>query len=550
MHWFGGSIAEAVNLSKQKNAIFVVFIEGDNELSSEMAATIDDTVVVKRLSDQGNFLAIKLKSGTTNYTHFAQIYQFVPVPSLFFIGRNGTPLEVVCAGVQPANLATRIDRILEEHHKEKPSVQPSTSSQSIKETSSPQTSAQTPAAPTPAAPTPAAPTPATATPAIPTPAPAIPVTPTPAKFTPEKPEETPDDTSEPAAKVQKTHHETKSGQQYTVVCDGDVCVRQPTAPDQPGPSQPTAKASAPESVQSEASIEEKLERAKELIEAKRREKAAQEKELEKQKEMERRNTGQGVAELKRWQAEQEMKQIQEERKREKLENNMARQRILEQIAQDRAERRARDFVPTVQQTAPVAPVTPATVAAAGGAATSGDNARARIQFKLPDGSSHTAQFPADSKLSDVTRYIADNLQMSESQISLWTAFPRQELQTASASLRALQLAPSAALLVRARRPAPAPPLAGLVAFVTQFFTSFILEPTQQFYTWLCSRLFPPAIGGAPGGAPGDAPRPPPEGPRGSPPPGLRKRGNIHRLPGERPGEDDNNTWNGNSTQQM
>ncbi|XP_053623553.1 UBX domain-containing protein 4-like [Plodia interpunctella] len=266
--------------------------------------------------------------------------------------------------------------------------------------------------------------------------------------------------------------------------------------------------------------------------------------------MERRNTGQGVAELKRWQAEQEMKQIQEERKREKLENNMARQRILEQIAQDRAERRARDFVPTVQQTAPVAPVTPATVAAAGGAATSGDNARARIQFKLPDGSSHTAQFPADSKLSDVTRYIADNLQMSESQISLWTAFPRQELQTASASLRALQLAPSAALLVRARRPAPAPPLAGLVAFVTQFFTSFILEPTQQFYTWLCSRLFPPAIGGAPGGAPGDAPRPPPEGPRGSPPPGLRKRGNIHRLPGERPGEDDNNTWNGNSTQQM
>ena len=43
--------------------------------------------------------------------------QFVPVPSLFFIGRNGTPLEVVCAGVEPQSLATRIDRILQEHRK-------------------------------------------------------------------------------------------------------------------------------------------------------------------------------------------------------------------------------------------------------------------------------------------------------------------------------------------------------------------------------------------------------------------------------------------------
>lgn len=30
MHWYGGSIAEAVNLSKQRNAIFVVFVEGNS----------------------------------------------------------------------------------------------------------------------------------------------------------------------------------------------------------------------------------------------------------------------------------------------------------------------------------------------------------------------------------------------------------------------------------------------------------------------------------------------------------------------------------------
>ncbi|PZC72418.1 hypothetical protein B5X24_HaOG211231 [Helicoverpa armigera] len=73
MHWYGGSIAEAVTLSKQRNAIFVVFVEGDNDLSAEMAATIDDSVVLARLSDPANFLAVKLKSGSANYTHFAQI---------------------------------------------------------------------------------------------------------------------------------------------------------------------------------------------------------------------------------------------------------------------------------------------------------------------------------------------------------------------------------------------------------------------------------------------------------------------------------------------
>ncbi|XP_063835615.1 UBX domain-containing protein 4-like [Ostrinia nubilalis] len=680
MHWYGGSIAEAVTLSKQKNAIFVVFVEGENDLSAEMSATIDDSAVVKRLSDQTNFLAIKLKSGTTNYTHFAQIYQFVPVPSLFFIGRNGTPLEVVCAGVQPSNLATRIDRILEEHHNEKqPSMQPSTSAQNVREQTSSLLQAEAAAS------------------AAPEPKPA--------------PEEQPETSSGPAAKIQKTehhevtksgqeydvvcdgdvcvrrpraagaepgpsqrpepvsaatehhevtksgqeydvvcdgdvcvrrpraagaepgpsqrpepvsaateHHEvTKSGQEYDVVCDGDVCVRRPRAagaepgPSQrpepvsaanhtsllrrpkrplqflaqlkcssskyvqverqktehhevtksgqeydvvcdgdvcvrrpraagaePGPSQrpePVSAASQmetePSAEDSTASMEEKLERAKELIEARRREKAQKEKELEKQKELERRSQGQGMTELKNWQAEQELRQIQEERKREKFENNLARQRILEQIAQDRAERRARDQAPR----APPAPP-------AQSGATSGDGSgRARVQFKLPDGRSHTAHFAADDTLATLQQHIADNLQMSASNFSLWTAFPRRELSDPSATLRQLELAPSAALLVLPRRAptqvAAPSPVASIVAIFTQFITSFILAPSQQLFNWIRARLFAPP-----------PPTTPSQPPRASPPPGLRRRGNIHRLPGDRAADDDNNTWNGNSTQQM
>ncbi|XP_038217588.1 UBX domain-containing protein 4 [Zerene cesonia] len=518
MHWFGGTIAEAVTLSKQKNAIFVVFVEGDNDQSKELAATIDDGAVLKRLADENNFLAIKLMSGSENYTYFAQIYQFVPVPSLFFIGRNGTPLEVVCAGVQAQSLAERIDRILEEHYKgTKTTVQPSTSGQNIKQQTTNLLQSE-----------------AGAVAPHPEPSEAVKEK-TPEVLSHEKPE-----TSEPPPKVPKTtHHEvTRSGAEYDVVCDGDVCTRVPRDnPHLPGPSGVDTQTKTVETSSSDISAEEKMERAKELIEARRREKVEKEKELERQKELERRATGQGVAELKRWQAEQEMKQIQEERKRERLENNLARQRILEQIAQDRAERRARDLPPP-----PVPQPVPHATAGDGGG-------RARVQFKLSDGGSRTAT-PHNVQ------------QMSPSSFSLWTAFPRRELVAEGASLRELQLAPSAALLVLPRRAAPAAPprlapLAPLLSFISQLFSSLILDPSYQLYAWLRGRLF--AAPRVRGPSPNAGPTSPTSagagaaGPNASPnagPNGIRRRGNIHRLTGDRPGDDDNNTWNGNSTQQM
>ncbi|CAH2083949.1 unnamed protein product [Euphydryas editha] len=531
MHWFGGSMAEAVTLSKQKNAIFVVFVEGDNDLSKELATTIDDSVVMKRLADPNNFLAVKLKSGSENYTFFAQIYQFVPVPSLFFIGRNGTPLEVVCAGIEPQNLATRIDRILQEHRKDHPntSVQPSTSSSDVKDqtanflqSESAATKAQEPE-----------PVPSGSD---------ISKTPKTIPISPETPKSAPTEETEssgPAAKIAKTEHNetTKSGVEYEVVCEGDVCVRRPKG-DQPGPSGTSpGTQQTPAASESSSSTAEKIDKAKELIEIRRREKADKEKELEKQKELERRSIGQGVAELKRWQADQELKQIQEERKREKMENNLARQRILEQIAQDRAERRARE-----QQPAPA----PAPAGVRSAAAVGDAEGRARVQFKLPDGSAHTAHFDSSDTLAHLQRYVADNLHLTPSSFSLWTAFPRRELTEREASLRELQLAPSAALLVLLRpgtvAAAPAAsPAAALLAFFTQLFTSLILNPTYQIYNWLHSRFI---------GAPPTNPPEPSNTPSSPNPPGLRRRGNIHRLTGDTSGDDDNNTWNGNSTQQM
>ncbi|XP_013177035.1 PREDICTED: UBX domain-containing protein 4 isoform X1 [Papilio xuthus] len=563
MHWYGGSIAEAVALSKQRNAIFVVFVEGDNEQSAEMSSTIDNVAVEKRLSNSENFLAIKLKSGSINYTHFAQIYQFVPVPSLFFINRNGTPLEVVCAGVEAQNLATRIDRIIEEHNKDKKgNVQPSTSGQSLKQQTANLIQAEagnagneSEAAPTPQPTRPSSTasyeakiaTPSTSASSI---------------------DAEPETSSGPAAKIPKTefHEVTRSGQEYEVVCDGDICVRKPKEKlEEPGPSTKDTTANKPETPAptpvSPASSDEKVERAKELIEAVKKEKLEKEKEerqtssgnteLEKQKELERRALGQGVAELKKWQADQELKQLQEERKREKLENNLARQRILEQIAQDRAERRARD------QPSPQAPQPPHTSQPPPPTSTVGDGgSRARVQFKMADGNAHTAHFDVDTTLLELRRYVATNLQLRQSEFSLWTAFPRQELTEEGSTLRQLRLAPSAALLVLPRRvPATiATPstFSNIISFLTQLFTSLILEPSQQLYAWLRARIAPatppPARARARASpAPSPAAPAPPQPPHV---PSVRRRGNIHRLAGDANNDDDNNTWNGNSTQQM
>lgn len=73
----------------------------------------------------------------------------------------------------------------------------------------------------------------------------------------------------------------------------------------------------------------------------------------------------------------------------------------------------------------------------------------------------------------------------------------------------------------------------------------VLDPSYQLYTWIRSRLFTPRANSSDSTPRDNTTITPP----GNASPGIRRRGNIHRLTGDRP-DDDNNTWNGNSTQQM
>lgn len=142
---------------------------------------------------------------------------------------------------------------------------------------------------------------------------------------------------------------------------------------------------------SELSKDEKIQHAKDLVDKKREEKKSEEQEKERQKEIERRKLGQDMQKLKEWQKDQELKELMEKRKKEKIEDKAARDRILAQIAQDKADRAARfGTSPPTATESKQEPSKPTVVPNS-----------ARLQFKLPDGSSSSNTFENYTTLQEV-----------------------------------------------------------------------------------------------------------------------------------------------------
>lgn len=285
---------------------------------------------------------------------FAAIYQLVPLPSLFFIGKNGQPIEVVTGNTKTVEeLDSKIKNILEISGI---SNEASSSNLISSEQQSASTSAST------------------------------------------------------SVDVQ--------------------------------PIKPIEKVKKPE-----ISHEEKLQKAKDLIEKTRRIKDAQEAEERRQKEMERRKQGQDSQDLKKWQEDQEMKQLKEDRKREKEEEQSARKRILEQIAQDRAERSHKFGGANIPLSPPKEPEnkpaasTPRT-----------DNSEfARIQFKKPGGGSEMQTFNSSDLFQVLRNYVQDNILASTGirDFKLATTFPKRDYTLADngQTLSQLGLSPTSVLLI-------------------------------------------------------------------------------------------------------
>jgi len=339
MRWFQGGIAEAVAASKARNAIFVVFVEGKDDASISAAAAVDNVAVSSKL-ESDEFVAIKLDSGSEAHRQFVQIYKLVPVPSMFFIGGNGIPLEVVAGEITVPGLLQKITSVLEKSGKvvspiEAEGEAAATGMQDAKQNS---------------------------------------------------PEIIPD----------------RAGCMVEGASTFKEEVVQVT-----NPSDSQTQAAAP-AVKETSNVEEKMERAKQLVEKKRKEKEEEDKQTQRQKEMERRKMGQEVQKLRRWQQDQELKHLKEDRQKEKAEEAAARERILRQIAEDRAERASR-FNAAQEAAKKQAEEELRKRSEEQAAHTAAQYDMARIQFRLPDGSSHSHNFEITATLGEVRSYAARHL---------------------------------------------------------------------------------------------------------------------------------------------
>ncbi|XP_071666848.1 UBX domain-containing protein 4 isoform X1 [Patagioenas fasciata] len=313
----------------------------------------------------------------------------------------------------------------------------------------------------------------------------------------------------------------------------------------------------------------RVERVTKKLEERREEKRKEEEQREIKKEIERRKTGKEMLEYKRRQEEELTKRMLEERNREKAEERAARERIRQQIAMDRAERAARFAKSKEEAEAAKAAALQAKqteIEARKEASQKERSAIARIQFRLPDGSSFTNQFPSEARLEEARQFAAQTVGNAYGNFSLATMFPRREFtkEDYGKKLLELELAPSASVvLLPAGRPATS---------VVQSsggdlwkFLGTILYPLLAVWRFISNFLFtspPPSQSNVRPAHQQDHPNPSASSGVEQSRQAVRKRvvekrgedfkkeGKIYRLRTQDDGEDENNTWNGNSTQQM
>ncbi|KAI0226221.1 UBX domain-containing protein 4 [Lamellibrachia satsuma] len=313
-------------------------------------------------------------------------------------------------------------------------------------------------------------------------------------------------------------------------------------------------------------LSSRVAKAKDLIAQKQQQKALKEKEEAKRNEKERRVMGQQLHQMRQQQADEQMKEDAENVKKDREEAKKARERVKAQIAQDRAERAARFQQEKAERDQAVANKQQARQAASSEVRTKHESARresAVLQFRLPDGSSVTQQFPSSDTLAVARDFVTQHVGSSLGAFRLSTMFPKREFlnEHMSQTFLDLGLVPtSVVMILPARHEASR---AGPVASSTGLLWT-LLSPFLGIWNFISTMLF--ATPSQPHGSYNDADRqvsePEPaatpstqstSGQRNRPQSsyGMRKRpqGNMHRLSAD-DSDEDNATWNGNSTQQL
>ncbi|XP_066468007.1 UBX domain-containing protein 4 [Tiliqua scincoides] len=496
MRWFPGTIPAAIAAAKQRSAVFVVFVAGDDEQSTEMAASWENEKVTEAATD--GFVAIKINTQSDACLQFSQIYPVVCIPSSFFIGDSGIPLEVIAGSVSADELITRIQKVKQMHVLKNEALENSASC--------------------------------------------------------------------PSSLYNLTEHSPSQAAQPFEAQPERLNV---ASSDDTGLVQTNAKIDRRAEPEVTDDLATKVERMTKKLEERREEKKKEEEQKEIKKEIERRKSGKEMLDYKRKQEEELTKRILEERNREKAEERAARERIRQQIALDRAERAAR-FARSKEEAeaakAAALQAKQAEMEAKREASQRERSAIARIQFRLPDGSSFTNSFPSAAPLEEARQFAAQTVGNTYGNFSLATMFPRREFtkNDYGKTLLDLELAPSASVvLLPAGRPATSVVRSSNDTIIGRIL-GMIFYPLMAVCRFISNFLFT---------------SPPPSQPTARPrqqedtnPPSsntmepnrqavrkralerrgeeFKKEGKIYRLRTQDDGEDDNNTWNGNSTQQM
>ncbi|XP_068805352.1 UBX domain-containing protein 4 isoform X6 [Struthio camelus] len=444
---------------------------------------------------------------------FSQIYPVVCIPSSFFIGDNGIPLEVIAGSVSVEELVTRIHKVKQMHTVKGEPLENGGQS------SAPCPSFQSDSAP--------------------------------------------ENAQSTAVELSDSHESVRS---ETIRPSADGVNSDRASQSQEATSSSDERVS---DVQPVNDLTVRVERITKKLEERREEKRKEEEQKEIKKEIERRKTGKEMLEYKRRQEEELTKRMLEERNREKAEEKAARERIRQQIALDRAERAAR-FAKSKEEAeaakAAALQAKQAEIEARKEASQKERSAIARIQFRLPDGSSFTNQFPSEARLEEARQFAAQTVGNAYGNFSLATMFPRREFtkEDYGKKLLELELAPSASVvLLPAGRPATSVVQAS--GGDLWKFLGTILYPLLAVWRFISNFLFtspPPSQSTARTAHQQEHSNPSASSSIEQSRQAVRKRvmekrgedfkkeGKIYRLRTQDDGEDENNTWNGNSTQQM
>lgn len=296
----------------------------------------------------------------------------------------------------------------------------------------------------------------------------------------------------------------------------------------------TVPTSLPTSSSSAVPLAERVERAKMLMQQRQKEKEKENNDKDINQEVERRKLGQVLQEQKKNKEESELREAAVQRRKDKEEEKKAREAVKAAIEQDRLARKVKYDAQKKESDEKRKEAERANLAASAAAAELSAAERAsvaRIQFRLPDGRNQTKQFPADSSLSELYTFVDTSMETGFSTYSLSTTFPRKQLdlEDKQKTLRELQMAPSATVLIIPKVSSTTISL-GLDGTLTSLLW-LILTPFTMLWTML-STLLPTESNNS-----------------NSATTSNDRTGGIGRLR-RTEDDDDRNTYNGNSTQQM